>query len=153
MKELGGWRHDHYVPEGATLVVSGGFDPQAMRREIGALFGGWKKRAPGERAPIPSPAPAPGPSWIGTRMEDAGQVTLYEATIDVNPEDRSAWSRAWGGISGFLHDPIVASVIAAIVGAALLTLGPKAYRNARARYGRRPSAGPEAGASVPPPPE
>jgi hypothetical protein len=65
-----------------------------------------------------------------------GRVTLYEATIDVNPERQSAWSRTRDDISGFLHDPIVASVLAAVLVAALLKLGPKTYRNVRARYPR-----------------
>jgi hypothetical protein len=83
-----------------------------------------------------------------------GRVTLYEATIDVNPQSQSALGRIWDDISGFLHDPIVASILAAVLVAALLSLGPRAYRNVRARYGRRPSAGPGAGPSVPPtPPE
>jgi hypothetical protein len=85
-----------------------------------------------------------------------GPTTLHEAHIDVHAVEQSAWGRAWDGIYGFLHDPIVASVIAALLGAALLTLGPRAYRKAQARYGRRPSANPDpgaGGASVPPPPE
>jgi hypothetical protein len=83
-----------------------------------------------------------------------GPTTLHEAHIDVDAVEQSAWSRTWDRISGFLHDPIIASVTAAIVGAAIVALGPKAYRNARARYSRRASAGPvgpEAGPSGPPP--
>jgi len=84
-----------------------------------------------------------------------GPVTLHEATIDVDAEEQSLGGQIWDAFSGFLHDPIVASVIAGILGAAILTLGPKTYRNVRARYARRPSTGPAVSDSVPrpPPPE
>ncbi|HEY7068962.1 MAG TPA: hypothetical protein VH479_02560 [Acidimicrobiales bacterium] len=82
-----------------------------------------------------------------------GPTTLHEAHIDVHAVEQSLWGRIWDGFSGFLHDQIVASVIAAILVAAILALGPKTYRNVRARYARRPSTGPAPGDSVPPPPE
>jgi hypothetical protein len=66
----------------------------------------------------------------------AGPNKLYEAQIDVDAVQKSAWTKLWDDISGFLHDPIVASVLAAVLVAALLKLGPKTYRNVRARYAR-----------------
>jgi hypothetical protein len=58
--------------------------------------------------------------------------TLQEAIIDVHPETQSAWRGMWDNVGDFLHDPIVA----ALVGALLLALGPKTYRKARAVFGR-----------------
>jgi hypothetical protein len=74
-----------------------------------------------------------------------GPTTLHEAHIDVHAVEQSAWGGAWDGYYDFLHDPIVASVLAGLVGAALLAVGPKAYRRAQARYFRRPSSGPSVG--------
>ncbi len=75
--QLGSWRDHHYVPSGATLIVTGGFDKTAMHRALGELFGHWGKRSPPARAAVPAPRPAPGPSWMGVRIPTATQVKLY----------------------------------------------------------------------------
>lgn len=88
--DLASWRARHFVPEGATLVVSGGFDAAAMRREVTALFGGWARRAPSPRTPVAAGAPTPG--WLGTRVPTASQVDLYVSfAAQSEPErDRAA---------------------------------------------------------------
>lgn len=75
--QLAAWRRSHFVPTGATLIVTGGFDRAAMHKEIAELFGPWPRHAPSQRPPVPPPHPAPGPTWMGVRIPSAGQVKLY----------------------------------------------------------------------------
>ncbi|HVV84062.1 MAG TPA: insulinase family protein [Kofleriaceae bacterium] len=90
--ELDGWRRTRYVPDGATLIITGGFDRAAMRREVDELFGAWPKRTAAARAPVPPPHPAPGPSWMGVRIPTAPQVTLYVGftATSTGRDDRAA---------------------------------------------------------------
>jgi zinc protease len=90
---LAAWRRGHFVMKGATLVVSGGFDPVAMRREIGELFGDLPGRAPAARPAIPPPVPAKGPSWIGARLADASQVKLYVSFAAASDAERDRAAR------------------------------------------------------------
>jgi zinc protease len=74
--DLARWRQERYRATGATLIVSGGFAPAAMRAEIAALFGAWP---PGEApAPpaIPRAAPEPGPAWLAVDAPAAIQAEL-----------------------------------------------------------------------------
>ena len=75
--QLGAWRRAHFVPAGATLIVTGGFDGEAMHRVIEELFGGLPARPAVPRAPVPPPRPGPGPTWLGVRIPTAAQVSLY----------------------------------------------------------------------------
>jgi predicted Zn-dependent peptidase len=74
--DLDGWRAKHYRARGATRIVSGGFDVDAMKREIDELFGPWSGDAP---APLPvvSPfRPAKGPTWIAVDAERLPQTIM-----------------------------------------------------------------------------
>jgi zinc protease len=89
--QLAAWRNAHFGPSGATLIVSGGFDREAMHKVIAELFGAWPRRGAAARGPIPAPAPMPGPSWMGVREPSAAQVTLYVSmAARSTPADRAA---------------------------------------------------------------
>ena len=90
--QLAAWRRTRFVPDGATLIISGGFDRAVMRKVVGELFGGWARRSPPPHPPVPPPRPAPGPSWLGVRIPDAAQVKLYVAFAAASSarDDRAA---------------------------------------------------------------
>ncbi len=91
--ELERYRLTHYVPRGATLLVTGGFDAAAMRKHVQTLFGPWSD-APSER-PVPLPAAQPewGPSWVGTRDAARTQVGLEVAFATASDPDRNLAAR------------------------------------------------------------
>jgi zinc protease len=72
--ELEAFRERHYRANGATLIVSGGFDVKAMRETISELFGRWDEELPPAPATVPPSRPAKGPSWAAVVDEDANQV-------------------------------------------------------------------------------
>jgi zinc protease len=91
-RDLTAWKDQHYRASGATLVVSGRFDPAAMKQLVAALFGPWSGApSPAMSAP-PSAHPAKGPSWIGAIDEDRVQARLRIgfATASDPIEDRAA---------------------------------------------------------------
>ena len=72
--ELESFRDRHYGPRGATLIISGGFDPDQMRRHVAELFGSWHAR-PREAPPAALPVTAAtAPSWAALVDRDAVQV-------------------------------------------------------------------------------
>ncbi|MCE9579251.1 MAG: insulinase family protein [Deltaproteobacteria bacterium] len=75
-KDLQHWREAHFRPRGATLIITGGFDLEAMRTEVGELFGPWSGDAPAALPAIPPIAPAAGPSWIAADRAEAVQTTI-----------------------------------------------------------------------------
>jgi zinc protease len=91
--QLEAWRRRNLGLDGATLIVSGGFDRSAMHEHVVDLFGGIGKRTPPERAPVPHPRPATGPSWIGTREPDLAQVSLYVSFAAASDRDRDRAAR------------------------------------------------------------
>lgn len=76
--DLDRWRAAHYRAPGATLIVSGGFDPAAMRSELDELFGPWSDEPPDALPAIPPAAPEPGPAWLAL---DAPHAAAIELTI------------------------------------------------------------------------
>ena len=87
---LQAWRSSRFVPRGATLIVTGGFDAAEMRRHVIELFGDLPGRAPPSRPELA--APTPRAAWIGARDESASQVRLfisYASTSD-RSRDRAA---------------------------------------------------------------
>ena len=92
--KLDGWRHRRLSPDGATLILAGGFDPVAMRRHVLALFGPLAKRTAAPHEPVPQPSPAAGPSWIGTRDRSAAQVTLGVRFLAASDASRHRAARA-----------------------------------------------------------
>jgi zinc protease len=77
--ELERYRLAHYVPRGATLIVTGGFEVEAMRSHVQELFGPWSDVAAAPPAKVPAAKPEPGPNWVGTRDPSRTQVGLMVA--------------------------------------------------------------------------
>ncbi len=92
-RELRRWRQQNFATDGATLIISGGFDPDEMLDHVRALFDGLPRRSVPARAPAAAPHPAPGPSWIGTRIPADTQVTLYVSVAAASDRDRDRWAR------------------------------------------------------------
>ena len=97
LEKLGGdlladFRSVYYRPKGATLIVTGGFDAEAMRSEIAEFFGGWGGGSPPAAVEIPAIAPARGPSWIGVRDPEVSQprLTIAFAAVSDGAKDRAA---------------------------------------------------------------
>ena len=66
-----------YGPESSTLVVVGGFEVDAQRREIVTLFGGWRAAAAARTEPLATePAVVAGPASIAVTMAHAPTVEL-----------------------------------------------------------------------------
>ncbi|HEX8819815.1 MAG TPA: insulinase family protein [Archangium sp.] len=74
VEELEAFRESHYRANGATLIISGGFDVAVMRRTIEELFARWDGEAPPPPAMVPPSRPAKGPSWVAVVDEEANQV-------------------------------------------------------------------------------
>jgi zinc protease len=91
--ELERYRQTHYVPRGATLIVTGGFELEAMRKHVRVLFEPWADSAADPLAPIPAAQPATGPSWVGTRDASRTQVGLEVAFATASDPDRDKAAR------------------------------------------------------------
>jgi zinc protease len=76
MKDLMGWKKARFRANGATLIVTGDFDPAVMRRAIDELFGPWSSDAPPALPPVPEPRPMKGPSWIAAVDDDVTQAQV-----------------------------------------------------------------------------
>ncbi|MBK9037329.1 MAG: insulinase family protein [Myxococcales bacterium] len=92
--QLRSWRSRYLGLDGATLIVSGGFDRAAMRQHVIDLFGAIGKHTPPPRGDVPEAKPAPGPSWIGTRKPGDAQVGLYVSFTATSARDGDRWARA-----------------------------------------------------------
>jgi zinc protease len=90
--DLGRFRASHYKARGATLIVTGGFDVDAMRAEIIEFFGAWGGEAPPPEVAVPAIMPADGPTWIGVREDTGSQphLTIAFATTSSPNQDRAA---------------------------------------------------------------
>lgn len=75
-RDLQRWRERHFRARGATLVVSGGFDVDRMKRVIAELYGPWSTAAPADLPPVPPTRPARGPSWLAAEDDEARQLQL-----------------------------------------------------------------------------
>ncbi len=93
-RELNQWRARNFGMDRATLIISGGFDPDEMIDRVRTLFSGLPRRATAARPVLPPLAPAPGPSWIGTLLENETQVRLYVSFAAASDRDRDRWARA-----------------------------------------------------------
>lgn len=91
--ELERYRQTYYVPRGATLLVTGGFEVEAMRRHVRALFAPWSDSAVLPPTTIPVARPAQGPSWVGTRDPSRTQVSLEVAFATSSDPDRDQAAR------------------------------------------------------------
>ncbi len=90
--QLAAWRRTQLGLAGATLIVSGSFEPAAMRAEVSALFGGLAAPPRPARAPQPAPTPIGGPAWFAIRDRAARQVTLTVNLVAASDrvDDRAA---------------------------------------------------------------
>lgn len=69
--------HDaYYRANGATLILAGRFDPDAMMKQVTELFGPWPSEPPPALAPIPPIRPTAGPTWIADVDPEAVQVRV-----------------------------------------------------------------------------
>jgi zinc protease len=91
--ELERYRETHYVPRGATLIVTGGFEVEAMRQHVRTLFEPWEDSAAEPLVPVPTARPATGPSWIGTRDASRTQVGLEVAFATASDPDQDKAAR------------------------------------------------------------
>ncbi|WP_158502175.1 pitrilysin family protein [Vitiosangium sp. GDMCC 1.1324] len=91
--ELEDYRERYYVPRGATLIVTGGFEVEAMRQHVRELFEPWRDSSVEPPATVPVARPAPGPSWIGLREPSRTQVGLVVAFATASEPDRDQAAR------------------------------------------------------------
>ncbi len=91
--ELERYRETHYVPRGATLIITGGFELEAMREHVRALFGPWADAPAEPTVPLPVARPAAGPSWVATRDPSRTQVGLEVAFATASDPDRDKAAR------------------------------------------------------------
>ena len=69
----------HYVPKGAALIVTGGFDPTRVKPVIERWYGPWKTPA----APPPKAAPATGPKR--PLVFEPGELQTVELELAYGP--------------------------------------------------------------------
>ena len=74
--DLERFRDAYYRASGATLILVGNFDPEAMMKLVTELFGAWPADPAPAVAPIPPPRPAAGPTWIADVDPEAVQVRV-----------------------------------------------------------------------------
>ncbi len=92
-RELERYRQAYFVPRGATLIVSGGFEVEAMRQHVRSLFEPWADSATQPLARLPVARPATGPHWLGTRDPSRPQVGLEVAFATASHPDRDKAAR------------------------------------------------------------
>lgn len=91
--ELERYREAHYVPRGATLIITGGFELEAMREHVRTLFGPWSDAPLEPLVPLPMARPATGPSWVATQDPSRTQVGLEVVFATVSDSDRQKAAR------------------------------------------------------------
>jgi zinc protease len=91
--ELERYREKYYLPRGATLIVTGGFDLDTMRSHVQTLFESWSDVPVQPPATLPVARPAQGPSWVGTRDPSRTQVGLMVAFATSSNPDRDKAAR------------------------------------------------------------
>lgn len=80
------WRRRAVVPEGATLVLAGDADPEALRERLERAFSGWTGRATPAAAPA-LPAPKPAALSLVDRPGSKQANLAIAATVDLRPGD------------------------------------------------------------------
>jgi zinc protease len=91
--ELERYRLAYYVPRGATLIIAGGFEAEAMRKHVQTLFAPWSDAPVQPPATVPAAQPAVGPTWIGVRDPSRTQVGLEVAFATSSEPDRDQAAR------------------------------------------------------------
>jgi zinc protease len=85
-RDLERFRDAYYRADGATLILVGRFDPDAMMRQVTELFGAWPADPPPALDPIPPPRPAAGPTWIADVDPEAVQVGVSLGFVATSPQ-------------------------------------------------------------------
>ncbi len=85
--ELERHRAAYYVARGATLIITGGFEVEAMRAHVRELFAPWPAGPAQPAVTLPMARPEPGPGWIGTREPSRTQVGLRVAFSTASEPD------------------------------------------------------------------
>jgi len=92
-KTLAAFRRARYRPDASTLIVSGKFDVEAMKKEIDSLFGGW--RAGDAAVAAASPKAPLVKSAVGIGVDDAPTVEISIAFAPTaEPPAQEAAARA-----------------------------------------------------------
>jgi zinc protease len=137
--DLERFRDTYYRASGATLILVGNFDPEAMMKLVTELFGAWPSGSPPAVAPIPPARPAAGPTWIADVDSEAVQVGVrlgVRCDLTADGAERSPRGRRDGAQSR-RQDPLPAE-------RELWHPGEVRYRR-----GGRPSRGPWPGGRRP----
>lgn len=88
--ELEQFREAHYRASGATLILVGNFNPDAMMKLVTELFGAWPAEPPPAIAAIPPTRPAPGPISIADIDAEAVQVRVSVGFAATSPRSARA---------------------------------------------------------------
>jgi zinc protease len=91
--DLEAFRAKHYVASGATLILVGDFDPRAVAKTIGALWGPWPNRPRVPPSLVPPPAPVPGPSYVALNKPDSQLALSVTFTARSSPVADAATRR------------------------------------------------------------
>jgi zinc protease len=84
---LASFHQRFYGADHARIAIAGDFDPQAVRAQLSALFGGWNARSPYARAPEPYIAPRA----VSETAETPGKANaVLQGVLPVPLNDRSA---------------------------------------------------------------
>jgi zinc protease len=75
-QDLERFRDTYYHANGATLILVGDFDREAMMKLVTELFGAWPAEPPPALAPVPPLRPAAGPTCIADVDSEAVQVEV-----------------------------------------------------------------------------
>jgi zinc protease len=79
------FRDTYYRANGATLILVGRFDPEAMMKLVTELFGAWPSESPPAPTPLPPIRPAAGPTWIADVDPEAVQVGVFLGFAATSP--------------------------------------------------------------------
>jgi len=79
--DLERFRDDHYVTDGATLIISGSFDQDAIEKEVRELFGAWPRRGQRDVRAVPAARPAHGPTVFADDDAPGPQVRVWIAFL------------------------------------------------------------------------
>jgi zinc protease len=83
--DLERFRDGYYRANGATLILVGNFDPEAMMKRVTELFGAWPSEPSPALEPVPPMHPARGPIWIAAADPEAVQVRISYAFAATSP--------------------------------------------------------------------
>ncbi|HEX4422315.1 MAG TPA: insulinase family protein [Kofleriaceae bacterium] len=92
--DLEQFRDAYYRASGATLILVGNFDLEAMAKNVTELFGAWSAEPAPALAPVPPMHPAAGPTWIAAADADAAQIRVTFGFAATSPRATSAGARA-----------------------------------------------------------